>query len=839
MACVDFSRLRIAAAIGLMALVTVPAPAEVVAYWPFEAGSGMLAFDHAPAGNDALLRGAEWARGRVDGGMHFAGRDSDQYLVIGHDEALQLQAPFTIQFHWRPEDHGVRILFRKAKSRDRFTVYSYATQKLIRFIVVDAGGKKHMAECDNPGGGSWHHFAFRCGDGAHVTTETAADSLYTDASPLLIGTYRPGYEHSLAGTIDDLCISNALLAPDELEAELERARALEAPVVRAQDFDAPTGGIVLAKDGVPGASIVIAQDASSLQMEPALELRRYIAEMTGARLPLASDADAPEGNLVLVGASALTREMDLPDDLSGDEYIIRASPRRLVLLGHDALFQDDPSNADKPKRSKPGTSNAVFTFLRDHCGARFYMPGRLGEVLPEHQAMEVPAMELRGRPCRAYSNGAFTRRHSAWRRRHLLGTTVFISHHGGHLWHRLIPRKEYFDEHPEWFALRGGKRNGERNHLCVTNPEMRREALRNLRALFDEGYEWVQLGQTDGWKRCRCPECEALDDYRQPVGWWVPGVPADRIHLFHAWLTRQVAKSHPDRTVLNIAYGPTAEVPEKVAGFGDNVVIEFTQKPPSLVGRWMDYHDRFTAYVYWWGLYHRVGFGPKSTPRYVASEIRRMVDAGAEAFFLCGGGECWSTEAPAYYVYSRMQRDPTLDEEALVDEFCEGLFGEAAGTMRAYFDTFFEAAERYREMGHKEVVEGEPYRGERRPTSEWYLHCYPDEWFERCEQLLDRANAEAQSDAVRRRIAYFRDGFEYIRVTTECYHTLVAWQQEKTEAKLAAHRTAVEAREAFVDAMLQRDAARGGDLPPCFSLGRKWLLTGPRDRYADLYRPLE
>ncbi len=831
--------------ICVLMLRAAPAPGEVVGYWPLDEGAGLMAYDHAPAGNDALILGAEWANGRVGGGLRFGGAESNEYLTVGVEPDSLFGDHFTVQLWWYRESSKVQIFFRKGRPGDRFTAYAFQEGGL-NFSVVDAAGEQHAVKAPALDDG-WHHLAFTFGDGELaivVDGEVAAGEqieaarLWRDDSPLLIGTYMPGYKWSLGGVLDELCISDRALAPDELEAELQHARGMEPAAIRVQEFDAAGGGVVLARDGVPGATIVVAEDASPLQLEPALELRRVLARITGARLPLACDSSPPQGSLVLVGESALTRELDLPDDLAGDEYLIRAGSGRLVLLGHDALLGDDPGNAGDPMRSKRGTSNAVHAFLQDHCGVRWLMPGRLGEIVPERPTLQIPPMDLRERPWRTYSLGSLSR-DDQWCRRHLLGSSVFIRHRGGHLWYALIPEQEHFDEHPEWFSLIDGRRRREGNHLCVTNPEMRAAALAQLRAIFDIGFEWVELGQTDGWQRCRCDRCEALDDYREDVGWWVPGVPADRIHLFHDWLAREIAASHPDRKVLIISYGPTGEVPDAVERFGDNVVVEFTHSPPSLIDRWTAWHERFTAYVYWWGLYQRIAFGPKSSHQYVASEVRRMVDAGVEAFYLCGGGECWSTEAPGYYVYSRLQRDPTLDEQELFGEFCDGLFGQAAGMMREYFETLFEASDRYRELGHFEPVMGEPFHGERRPTSEWYLHCFTEGWLHRCAELLDEAEAQADSDDVRARIEYFRDGFDYLRITTECYRRLARWQEEKTDANLAAHRALMAEREAFVDAMLRRQMARAGDLPPTFSLGRDYLLRGPRDRYADLYAPLE
>ncbi len=360
---------RLFIAVTITMLLVSIASAEVVGYWPFDGGEGMLAFDHAPAGNDALLIGAQWADGREGGGLQFGGLESDQYMLIPHDDALRLQPPFTLQFAWLPGGGGTRIFFRKGRPGDRFTAYAYA-EGALHFMVRQADGEITRVQCPLPGDDVWHDLAFVCGDGAlsiiidgevRASTPMTAETLFADTSPLLIGTYSPGYRYPLAGTLDDLCVSNAALGPDQLDAEIARARVLEPPVTRAQQLPSPDGGLTLARDGVPGATIVIAQDATPLQLEPALELRSYVAEMTGARLPLAYDTDPPDGPVVLVGESALTRDLGLPADLSGDEYVIRCEPGRLVLAGHDALLPTRcaASAAPRTRSSRSCTTSAA------------------------------------------------------------------------------------------------------------------------------------------------------------------------------------------------------------------------------------------------------------------------------------------------------------------------------------------------------------------------------------------------------------------------------------------------------------------------------------------------
>ena len=133
--------------------------------------------------------------------------------------------------------------------------------------------------------------------------------------------------------------------------------------------------VVLAKDGKPQATIVIGKDASGLQRGPAKELQEYLRRITGATLPITDDGRPPQGDLVLVGASRLTREMGIdPQVLGGDAFVIKTTPGRLVLAGHDARLGDSTS----PKHTKCGTANAVSAFLHDVCGVRWFIPGKLG-----------------------------------------------------------------------------------------------------------------------------------------------------------------------------------------------------------------------------------------------------------------------------------------------------------------------------------------------------------------------------------------------------------------------------------------------------------------------------
>jgi hypothetical protein len=302
-----------------------------VAYWPFDASEGAAVIDRMGNVDEGRLFGVTRGPGRVGDGLRFPGTGGDGYVRVPDCEALQLQAAFTIQFWWHKTGEAVQIFVRKGEGRQANT-YAYYEGGL--HLVVSATDGQDYRATGPPLPDGWHHLAFTCddrrlciiADGAIVGTgEAPGVRLFTDESDLLIGTYAPGYKHCLGGVLDELCVSDTALPADRLEDEMKIAQAVEPPAAQGPPpvFEPTAGGIVLARDGRPGASIVVAREASELQMAPARELQRVIRKLTGARLPIRRDDERVAGSVVLVGESVRTRQMGLSGGgLGGDAFTI-------------------------------------------------------------------------------------------------------------------------------------------------------------------------------------------------------------------------------------------------------------------------------------------------------------------------------------------------------------------------------------------------------------------------------------------------------------------------------------------------------------------------------------
>jgi hypothetical protein len=166
--------------------------------------------------------------------------------------------------------------------------------------------------------------------------------------------------------------------------------------------------IVLVQDGAPKATIVVAAEALNAPTDPttatfwypqpasnkiaaaARDLQVYIEKMSGAKLPIVGDTAAPQGALILVGRSALTKDFDsdIPSGMTPtreeEGYLMLAKGERLLLAGNDAPVYH-------------GTEYAVGAFLH-LLGVRWYMPGDFGDFVPRQKTIAIKRLDVLSRP---------------------------------------------------------------------------------------------------------------------------------------------------------------------------------------------------------------------------------------------------------------------------------------------------------------------------------------------------------------------------------------------------------------------------------------------------------
>ncbi len=446
--------------------------------------------------------------------------------------------------------------------------------------------------------------------------------------------------------------------------------ALLAPPALADD-------LVLIDAGQPQAVIVAAeQDATA-----AAELQTYLAKMSGADLPVVESSEG--GARVVLGGLAAETLGGL--DLGFDGYVIRREGDVLHLAG----------------ATPTGTLNAVYRFL-DGLGVRWYIPGEVGEVVPERATIAIGDLDEVSRPDFLHrmiwpslaGRGMSEQDRAAWNqwaRRNLYGG---VPVHVGHNFRGIASAEEYFEQHPDWFALRNGERD-RGGQLCTSNPEVIEHTVKIARQWFDENpaQTMFSLSPDDHARFCHCPSCEALDppEYRgRDTG------KGRRLLVFANEVARRLQETHPGKNVAFYAYWGAVEAPGDIEAH-PNVIVFFTpigmgfnyplQDPRSPTNR---RHDDW--YIGWDNVAHQMGirhyYNFSSVLwipwRVLTDELRYEHERDAKYM----NAELWSDaegSALSYWILARVLWDVDADIDALFDDYVTGLYGPAAEPMRRYY----------------------------------------------------------------------------------------------------------------------------------------------------------
>lgn len=131
----------------------------------------------------------------------------------------------------------------------------------------------------------------------------------------------------------------------------------------------------IVKNNQPNAAIVIAADSSESIQESAKTLQHYIAKSTGATLPI-SNAPGAMVSIRLQEAPALPGSPQLDQD----GFILRGLDAKTFVIAGG---------------SEQGIEFGVYDFLERYLGVRWLMPGKMGEDVPTHSTLDIPAQEVR------------------------------------------------------------------------------------------------------------------------------------------------------------------------------------------------------------------------------------------------------------------------------------------------------------------------------------------------------------------------------------------------------------------------------------------------------------
>jgi len=518
--------------------------------------------------------------------------------------------------------------------------------------------------------------------------------------------------------------------------------------------------LVLVENGQARAQVVVADAAPPLVRDAADDFVRVVKRLSGAELALVVESKSdPALPRVLIGACNAPRGLEAdPTVIKGDE----AYAGYVIACGHNVLTLAGKSPA--------GTANAVYGFLQDQLGVRWFLPLELFEITPQLKTVAVPETRRVVTPsfvCR-FGWASWNGENKAWARRNRVNDREggYAVPYGAiiHSMYALFPPSKYGKTNPDIYPLLNGKRaiperDGQQlAQPCTGNPETIRIAIERINAHFDahpEDHTYpFSINDNNTW--CECELCRAQDverpEYRGRRMY------SDRWFTFVNAVAKGIREKHPAKFLGTIAYAGVEPTPLKVARIEPNVSVHLTQDTAQffdpeyekvdydLIRAW----QRKCRHVGRSNYYGLGALAPRYFPHLLAADLKAIHSMGVRAFH-SEMYPYWANMGPMLYLAGRLLWDVNLDADQLLDEFFTATFGAAAPEMRAFYQIHEEA---WLSQGA-----GKWFRGIVKADEQ--MGFYTTAQVAAAAAHLQKAEALAPDEAVRARVRYLAGAYAY------------------------------------------------------------------------------
>jgi hypothetical protein len=449
-------------------------------------------------------------------------------------------------------------------------------------------------------------------------------------------------------------------------------------------------------------AIVIPADPTPQEEHAARDLRHHLELLTSEVLPIRHDSEVGAATPIVVGRSALLGKLGVTidyDALGLEGLAIRTAGPALALTGN-----------------RRGVLYAVYTFLEDYLGCRWFAPDctqlpkagtfRLGEInrtyVPplEYRATDYPNSRPADWAVRNKLNGTQTDLDEA------RGGKISYSHFV-HTFNALIPPEQYFGEHPEYFSEINGKRVKDYTQLCLTNPQVLQLAIERVRQWIKEAPDATifSVSQNDWANYCQCRSCTALAEHE--------GSQAGPLIEFVNALADAIKDEHPSVVIDTLAYQYTRK-PPKYTRPRPNVCVRlcsieccfahplesdpFNATFVDDIRAWAKICNRLYVWDYVINYAHCVMPFPNlrvlkpNIGFFIRNSVKGIYE---EANYFSKGGELAELRT---YLMAKTLWDPTYDTDKAINEFLAGYYGPAAKPLRRYIDLVHGPTEKNRDL---------------------------------------------------------------------------------------------------------------------------------------------
>jgi len=500
--------------------------------------------------------------------------------------------------------------------------------------------------------------------------------------------------------------------------------------------------MLLSSNGTAKAVIVIPEQSnhSGYYKKIANIMKKYLDQATGADFKIVKKLP-PNTKGIFIGPCAYPAVAKLykkQKSLGNESFTIKSIKDGLVIVGKDNVSPVKEGGWKglqlQNKYAERGTLWGTSDFLERLIGVRFYMPGKLGTIIPDlkRKTVSLPAISYTDKP-------VYSMRLSGYGAKNKPGyyrDSALLNHDRkeSYLWDDLLRQSDYKHQmfqhsdsswykayaktNPEYFALRKdgsrelGKRAGHSTHRCLSNEVGFQQHLQNIDDFYkgklskneiEERFsnappmgKYINWAPHDGFKGCQCKNCLKLMD-----GNIYSRSQCSRLIWGYAKkLAKAIKQRWPNKILRVPAYGNCRILPK---GFviSDNMFIMMCKplggaigllKEPKAWNRSIKDLDRFInqkekpwLYSYYPQSPRKSGNFPYLAPNVLKKFLTYAQDK-ISGTYRCGHYTfSFALDSTIYYMYAKMLWNPDLDIDACLREYCDLMFGPAADEMYRYF----------------------------------------------------------------------------------------------------------------------------------------------------------
>lgn len=423
----------------------------------------------------------------------------------------------------------------------------------------------------------------------------------------------------------------------------------------------------------------------------AKELQKYVKAMSGVELKILATNEVSACTILISNERV---------GLKRDEIALKVTP--------------DGSTLELYGEGRRGAINAVYELL-ERWGVRFFGVDSRSDKIPSKTTLTVPsnlsysyappfeqrfpgsipldrnvgpAWAVKLRISREYKKIG-GKRDAQLGSGHSLGNKSYIN------------SKTYYDAHPEWYALIGGKRV-KGAQLCLSNLEMRKQLLAEVSAKLKSrkdagafelgGITYVSLSYLDNNRFCKCQECNDL------LAKWGGSRVGPLLDICN-YVAAGIENDYPLARILTLAYWDWVEPPKKMpcelhrnvyvticqngnkalpVRVQETLMQRLTQWSKITAGRlaiW-DWDACFRNYITPYPIYHLYADDFKTYRELGVKRVNTQMEHGAVfADFV----------ELRTYLYAKLLWNPELDTDEMAKEWIDHCCGNGAVEINAYY----------------------------------------------------------------------------------------------------------------------------------------------------------